>query len=133
MRLGLGMVQVHDKIKRVSYKKRGIAMHSLAQIHGLVWGLMVILFLLSYLFYQQKVWSMILRLTYLVMIGTGIAMLFIIHFPFMLVVKAILSFALIGLMEAALGKRKKQQPAGLLLVLSAVFLIVILLIGYRVI
>ncbi|MCO7175082.1 DUF1516 family protein [Sporolactobacillus kofuensis] len=108
-------------------------MHALLQIHGLVWGLVVILFIFSFMFSQQKAWSMGLRLTYLVMIITGVWMLFLIHFPLMLVIKGVLSIGLIGLMEMALGKRKKHERTGIFLVLIAVFLILILLIGYHVI
>ncbi|MCL1631342.1 YisL family protein [Sporolactobacillus sp. CPB3-1] len=108
-------------------------MHALLQIHGLVWGLVVIFFILSYVLPNQKIWSMILRLTYLVMIVTGIAMLFLIHFPLMPTIKGVLSFALIGLMEAAMGKRKRGESSAVLLILIAALLIVIVLMGYRVI
>ncbi|MET1248591.1 DUF1516 family protein [Sporolactobacillus sp. STCC-11] len=108
-------------------------MHTLLLIHGLVWGLVVIFFILSYLFTAQKVWSMILRTAYLVMIITGVVMLFIIHFPLMPTIKGVLSFALIGLMEVAMGKRKKKESSWLFLVLIAVLLIVIVLMGYHVI
>ncbi|MCQ2009838.1 MAG: DUF1516 family protein [Sporolactobacillus sp.] len=108
-------------------------MHVLLQIHGLVWGLVVILFILSYLLTEQKVWSMILRTAYLVMIITGVVMLFLIHFPLVPTIKGVLSFALIGLMEVAMGKRKKKESSWIFLVLIAVLLILILLMGYHVI
>lgn len=107
----------------------GVLLH----IHSGVWGIMVLLFILSFAFYHQKVWSMILRLSYLVMIITGVWMLALIGFPAMLILKGILAVVLIGLMEMALAKRGRQQSATLLLVLLAVDLIFILLIGYRII
>lgn len=60
-------------------------------------------------------------------------MLFLIHFPLVPTIKGVLSFALIGLMEVAMGKRKKKESSWIFLVLIAVLLILILLMGYHVI
>ncbi|MCO7125544.1 DUF1516 family protein [Sporolactobacillus shoreicorticis] len=108
-------------------------MHTLLQIHGLVWGLVVIFFILSYVLPDQKIWSMILRTAYLVMIITGVVMLVLIHFPLMPTIKGVLSFALIGLMEVAIGKRKKKEISWFIPVLIAALLLVIVFMGYHVI
>ncbi|MCI1859381.1 MAG: DUF1516 family protein [Sporolactobacillus sp.] len=105
----------------------------LLQIHSSIWGVMVVLFILSYFFYWKKGLAIGLRLSYLVMIVTGVWMLAQIHFPGRLILKGILAIILIGLMEMALAKRKKQQPAVLFLVIGAIDLILVLLLGYHVI
>lgn len=107
--------------------------HVLLEIHSGVWGIMILLFILSLVFYRQKGWSMALRLSYLVMLVTGIWMLILHHFPALYDVKGVLAILLIGLMEMALGRRQKQKSTTLILVFSAIDLILILLIGYKVI
>lgn len=103
------------------------------QIHSGVWGILVLLFIFSFAFYRQKGWIMGLRLSYLVMIITGIWLLFLIHFPIMFLLKGVLAILLIGLMEMVLGRRKKQKSTVPFLVLLAIDLILILLIGYKII
>ncbi|MFT8317676.1 MAG: DUF1516 family protein [Sporolactobacillus sp.] len=105
----------------------------LVGVHAYVWPLMTILFIVAVLLPRQKAWSMILRLAYLVMIISGVWLLAMYHFPAMLVVKGILAIVLIGLMEMSLARRGKRQSVALFLVLTAIVLVIILLIGYRVI
>ncbi|TGA97986.1 DUF1516 family protein [Sporolactobacillus shoreae] len=106
--------------------------HILFQIHSSVWGIMILLFIISLIFYRQKIWSMILRLAYLVMIVTGVWMLTLHHFPALYDIKGVLAILLIGLMEMALGRRQKQKSVSLILVFAAIDLILILLIGYKI-
>lgn len=105
----------------------------LVGVHAYVWPIMTVLFIVAVLLPQQKAWSMILRLSYLVMIISGVWLLAMYHFPAMLVVKGILAIVLIGLMEMSLSRRSKRESATLFLILSAIVLVIILLIGYRVI
>lgn len=107
--------------------------HVLLQIHSITWGVMVILFVVSLIAYQQKIWSMLLRLSYIVMLITGIWMLIRIHFPVVYDIKGVLALLLIGFMEMALGRRQKQKSVVLSLLFVFVDLIVILLIGYKII
>ncbi|RYM01721.1 DUF1516 family protein [Sporolactobacillus sp. THM7-7] len=104
----------------------------LLHTHSGMWGVMVLLFILSFAFYQQKGWSMALRLAYLIMLATGIWMLTLIGFPWKFILKGILALILIGLMEATLGKRKRRESTLTLWILIIVILIVILLLGYEV-
>ncbi|WKB35633.1 DUF1516 family protein [Terrilactibacillus sp. S3-3] len=105
----------------------------LIHTHSGMWGVMVILFILSIILFRQSIWRMLLRLAYLVMIVTGIWMLILQHFPGAFVLKGILALILVGMMEMALARRRKEQPSVLLWVLLAVDLIVILLLGYKII
>ncbi|RYL95060.1 DUF1516 family protein [Sporolactobacillus sp. THM7-4] len=105
----------------------------LLHIHSSMWGIMVLLFILSYAFYRQKGWSMALRLAYLIMIVTGSWMLTLHGFPWKFVLKGILALVLIGLMEMTLAKRRKRESTFLMWILLIVILMVILLIGFEVI
>ncbi|RYL94062.1 DUF1516 family protein [Sporolactobacillus sp. Y61] len=105
----------------------------LLHIHSGVWGIMILLFILSFAFNRQKGWSMALRLTYLIMLVTGVWMLVLIHFPILFVIKGVLALILIGLMEMALAKRNRHQSAVWLMILFVIDLIFILLIGYEII
>lgn len=107
--------------------------HVLMQIHNITWIVMAVLFLASLIAYRQKVWSMVLRLSYVVMLVTGVWMLIRIHFPAVFVVKGILALLLIGLMEMALGRRQKQKSVILSLLFVVIDLLLILLIGYKII
>jgi len=77
---------------------------------------------------------MILRLFYLVMIGTGAYMLFGLGgYPGSYHLKALLAIVLIGLMEMTLGRRKKGKNALPFLLGVIVVLVVVVLLGYEVI
>lgn len=106
----------------------GVLLHT----HSGMWGVMVLLFILSYIFYQQKGWSIALRISYLVMLATGIWMLSLIGFPWKYDLKGVLALVLIGLMEATLSKRKKGESTIFQWVLLIVILVLILLLGYGV-
>lgn len=107
--------------------------HVLLQIHNITWMAMAVLFVISLIAYRQKAWSMVLRLSYVVMLVTGIWMLIRTHFPVVYDIKGILALLLIGLMEMALGRRQKHKPVALSLLFVVIDLILILLIGYKII
>lgn len=104
----------------------------LLHTHSGMWGIMVLLFILSFAFYQQRGWSMGLRLAYLVMIVTGVWMLALKGFPWLFILKGILALILIGMMEMTLSKRRRKESTFLMWILIVVVLLVILLIGYGV-
>lgn len=74
---------------------------------------------------------MIQRLFYLIMLGTGIGMLFILGFPLIYVLKGILAIVLIGVMEMIVGKRKRAESTKMLWVACIVLILVIISIGYN--
>lgn len=103
------------------------------QSHAGSWAIMILLFIISYFFYRQKITPMILRLFYLIMIISGICLLYGLKFPVLYIVKGILAIGLIGLMEMILGRRSRRESHGVMWIIWAVVLIAILLIGYGVI
>jgi len=109
----------------------------LLHTHSAAWLIMVILFILSIAFKKQKVTPMILRLFYLIILGTGIGMLINLSFPLTYVLKGILAVVLIGLMEMILGRTKRgegsKMPVPAFWVIWVVLLIVIVLTGFGVI
>ncbi|GGL49762.1 DUF1516 family protein [Sporolactobacillus putidus] len=104
----------------------------LLHTHSGMWGIMVLLFILSFAFYRQRGWNMGLRLAYLVMLVTGVWMLALKGFPWLFILKGILALILIGMMEMTLGRRRRKEPTFFMWILIIVILAVILLIGYEV-
>lgn len=98
--------------------------------HASSWAILVILFIISYFLTKNKVLPMILRLFYLIMIGTGAYMLFTGDYNGAFHLKALLAIIMIGLMEMVLGRRKKGKNALPFLIGIIVLLVVIVLIGY---
>lgn len=103
------------------------------QSHAGSWLLMVILFILSVIFQNQKITVMIQRLFYLIMLVSGIGMLAILGFPLLFVIKGILAIILIGIMEMIVARRRRKQPTAPMWIVFVIALIVIVLIGYGVI
>jgi hypothetical protein len=101
----------------------------------MLWGVMILLFLLSVFFRKQKVTTMILRLFYLIMLGTGLGMLFMIGFPppLVLVVKAILAILLFGIMEMILGRTNRRQPKWMFWILFIILVALVPMMGYGII
>jgi hypothetical protein len=104
-------------------------MDLLLKLH-MMWGGMVILFILSIVLRGQKITPMLLRFSYLVMLGTGIGMLFHLKFPLMYVVKGILAILLIGVMEMILGKAQRGERTLPLWILFAILIVLVPAIGY---
>lgn len=103
------------------------------QMHAGSWAILLIFFFLSYFFPKQKWLSMITRLFYLIMLISGIGMLFLLKFPLVFIVKGILAIILIGMMEVLLAKKQKGEPQTLFWILFAVFLVLVVLFGFNVI
>ncbi|MFC6332974.1 YisL family protein [Paenibacillus septentrionalis] len=102
--------------------------------HASSWIILVILFVLSYFLHKNKVLPMILRLFYLIMIGTGAYMLFGIGgYEGAYHLKMLLAILLIGVMEMILGRRKRGKNVLPLWIALVILLVVVVLIGYGVI
>lgn len=105
-------------------------MDMLLKLH-MMWGVMVLLFILSLIFRGQKITVMLLRLTYLLMLGTGIGLLIGFKFPLLFVIKGVLALLLFGVMEMIVGKAQRGDRAvPLLWVLFVILIVLIPAIGY---
>lgn len=104
----------------------------LYQSHAGSWFIMLLLFIISYIFYRQKITGMILRLFYLIMLISGIGMLYGLEFPIKFIIKGALAIVLIGLMEMILGRKNRKEPHAVMWVIWAVILAVIVMLGYGV-
>ncbi|TDF92339.1 DUF1516 family protein [Paenibacillus piri] len=105
----------------------------LYQSHAGTWALMLIAFILSVIFQRQKVTSIILKVLYLIMLVSGIGMLFMLGFPLLFVLKGVLAIILIGMMEVILARRRRNQPELIMWLIWLVALVLILLLGFGVI
>lgn len=110
--------------------------------HAYFWMVLVVLFLMTFFLYRvniakaAKITHMVVRLLYVIMVGTGIALLYIIQFPATHILKAVLAIVLVFSMEMILVKTKKGFSQNLLTsywLLCLVTLVVVILLGYRVI
>lgn len=102
-------------------------------IHASVWLLLVISFFITYFITKRKVPHIVLRVLYVVMLGTGISMLSLIGFPPTYVVKALLAFALVGVMETMIARKKKGKDTRSIWIVLIIVLVLILLMGFNVI
>jgi peptidoglycan/LPS O-acetylase OafA/YrhL len=96
----------------------------------MMWGVMVLLFLLSIFLPKQKISPVLLRISYLVMLGSGIGMLFYIHFPLFYMIKGLLAILLIGVMEMLLGRTKRREPVLPFWILFILLIILVPAMGY---
>jgi len=104
----------------------------LYQSHSGSWFILVLLVVISYIFSRQKITPMILRLFYLIMLISGIGMLYAMDFPGKFILKGILAIALIAVSEMLLGRKKRRQPHAILWVVWVVILVVVALLGFDV-
>lgn len=105
-------------------------MDMMLKLH-MMWGVMVLLFILSLIFRGQKITVMLLRLTYLLMLGTGIGLLIGYKFPLLYVMKGVLAFLLFGVMEMIVGKAQRgERVVPLLWVLFIILIVIIPAVGY---
>ncbi|PSL43954.1 uncharacterized protein DUF1516 [Salsuginibacillus halophilus] len=112
-------------------------------IHRAGWLILVILFLVAYINLakgNQKpyfILHQIARLFYIVMIVTGVYMLFGLGFPVAYIIKAVLALWLIYIMEAMLGRTKRGVMTDSMKkyywLQFVIALIVVVLIGFGVI
>lgn len=97
----------------------------------MMWGLMVLLFILSLVFRNQKITVMILRLSYIVMLVSGAYMLYARGFELVFLLKGLLALVLFGIMEMLVGKTQRgEKQVPILWVIFAVLIILIPAIGY---
>ncbi|WP_226680304.1 YisL family protein [Sutcliffiella horikoshii] len=106
---------------------------TLYSIHASVWLLLVISFFITYFINKKKIAHMVLRLFYIVMLGTGISMLHLMGYPFNYTLKGLLAVTLVSLMEILLVRRKKEKKNGGILLLLFLVLSLVLLMGFNVV
>lgn len=104
--------------------------------HITAWILALILFILIIIFQKQgkrtKVLHMILRFFYLIIIGTGIAMLFDLYkIDFWYSLKSILGVGLIGLFEMLLGRGARSENTQKLWIPFLITFILVLYLGFK--
>ncbi|GAA0328161.1 hypothetical protein GCM10008967_18300 [Bacillus carboniphilus] len=103
------------------------------QSHAGSWAILIILFLISYFARKQKISVMLQRLFYIIMLVSGIGMVFIMGFPLLYVVKGFLAILLIGTMEMLTIRSRKGSPVGGIWAGFVILLAIVVLIGYDVI
>lgn len=105
----------------------------LNHMHGDLWPVLIILFLLSVIFRRQSVTLWLQRLLYIVQLVTGIMMLVNYGWPGLFIFKGIIALIMFGLMDMIVVKTKKKKPVAVLWILFIIALAIILLIAYGVI
>lgn len=109
--------------------------------HAYFWIVLVGLFFAAFFLYRAKkiivgkITHNILRLFYLIMIGTGIALLVLNDFPLITFLKAAIVMVMLYLMEKILGLAKRNEAVSTVKHWSFLIttLTLVLLIGYKVI
>ncbi|MBU8905014.1 YisL family protein [Desertibacillus haloalkaliphilus] len=113
------------------------------QSHIGSWALLVLLFIISYILLRagkakgQKITHMILRLFYVIMVVSGLGMLFQLGFPLNFSIKAVIGLWLIYVMEILLVRTQKgvldSKQTTYYWIQLIVSLIIVVLLGFRVI
>jgi hypothetical protein len=111
--------------------------------HAYFWIILVVLFFATYFLMRAnkakgaKITHMILRLFYVIMLGSGIGLLVSLNFASSYILKGILAFSLVYFMESILVKTKKDsfgnKPQVYYWIMCSVTLVLVVLMGYRVI
>ncbi|QOY35042.1 YisL family protein [Anaerobacillus isosaccharinicus] len=110
--------------------------------HAYFWMVLIVLFLMTFYLYRAniakgaKITHMVVRLLYVIMVGTGITLLYLIQFPATHILKAVIAIILVYSMEMILVKTKKGFSQKMLTSYWLIFLVtlvVVILLGYRVI
>ena len=103
-------------------------------LHITTWVVGILFFLVALGMSNEKVIHMILRLDYLLIIATGIA-LFIKGMDYgqgmLYGFKFIAGILVIGMMEMSLVKKKKGKPFTMFVVLTFVFFVITLFLGFK--
>ena len=105
--------------------------------HASSWAAALVLFATAWILLNKgkarpaKAVQMVLRLFYLLTFATGVYILFRIDPTPLYYVKAVVGIIVISLMEMVLVKKGKNQPAGTVSALFAVFLAAVLYLGYK--
>jgi hypothetical protein len=103
-------------------------------LHVTSWVIAIILFIVALVVTNPKVVHMILRLFYLIVIITGVA-LFItgmdLNEGMLYGLKLLSGILIIGMMEMTLVKKKKGKPYTMFLVLFLIFFLAALYLGFK--
>ena len=108
--------------------------------HAYFWVILVLFFFITYFLYIKNVFKgakithMVLRMMYVIIIGTGFTLLVLRGFPFQYIVKGLLGISLVYFMEMLLVKTKKGFAGNALRnywILCVSTLVLILLMGYQ--
>ncbi|AIC95379.1 MULTISPECIES: DUF1516 family protein [Shouchella] len=108
-------------------------------IHEGSWAFLVVLFIVAFVLYRSRklkaatILHMITRLFYLFMLVSGIGMLVALNFNLFYVVKGLLAVLVIGFMEMAAGKAKRNENSLGSLFIVLVLVLVVVLMGFGVI
>lgn len=92
--------------------------HILYQSHAGSWAITILLFFVSFVLLKmgkptgKKITHMILRLFFVIMVVSGLGMLFTRGFPLIFVIKGILAIWLIAVMERLLSKSATKSEQG---------------------
>lgn len=113
--------------------------NALVQSHVGAWEVALVLLIIGYILYRMdknkvgKVLHMILRLMFVIIIVSGVWMLFQFRAADVLYyIKGILGIMTVGLMEMSLLRAAKDKPSGGFFIGALVLLVIVIMIGYRV-
>jgi uncharacterized membrane protein SirB2 len=113
---------------------------ALIHSHSSAWGLMLLLGIITYVLLRLnkqkagKVFAMILRLTYIGVLITGIWL--IVQFQYtnpIYYVKGLLAIISIGLLETSLVRARKQKASTISFVIALLVIVIVILMGFGVI
>lgn len=105
------------------------------QMHAGSWAIMILLFLVAYFLYRwgkpkgSKIVYMIVRLFYIIMVASGVAML-IQNAQLSYMIKAVLAIMMIGIMEVIMGKTKRKEQTGSFWVVFVILAVAVVTLGY---
>ncbi|TSB48156.1 DUF1516 family protein [Alkalicoccobacillus porphyridii] len=103
--------------------------------HAGSWAILILLFLASYFLFRwgkqkaSKIVYMIVRLFYIIMLVSGVGMLFN-NMQLSFIIKGVLAIMLIGIMEVIMGRTKRKELTGSFWIVFAVLLAVVVALGY---
>ncbi|MBE3596669.1 MAG: DUF1516 family protein [Hydrogenibacillus sp.] len=98
----------------------------------MMWGLLLLLFVLAAVFRRTPVLLWLFRLSALAMVASGLVLLIAVHFMPFFVLKAVLGVLLIGLAEMLLARlRRGERPPAVLWVLFVALFIIVPFLGYN--
>jgi uncharacterized membrane protein SirB2 len=105
--------------------------------HAHLTSLILSLILLVIIVVQQrkgkniKIWHMILRASYILVIGTGCMLFFSAYsIPFLYYLKAIVGILMIGLFEMVIIRRQKGKPTESLWIAFSIILVILFALGF---
>lgn len=106
---------------------------TLYSIHASVWLLLIISFFITYFVTNRNISKMIFRTLSLLMLGTGISMLYLMNFPLTFLVKGMLAVLLVTSMELLIARKIRHRSTTFIWIIFVLTLTVILLLGFNII